>query len=82
MFCINFLLDFGYVLFNNKDCDIYGPLYDNLDLAEEECSHTSGCGGVWDGDCDNDRFSLCSIGTFEDTSSNRCVYDKRGNSHL
>ena len=76
---MSIFLDTEYVLLNNKYCDDYGSPYHDMDLAEEECSHDSSCGGVYDNKCDGDNFHLCVVATIKDTSSSDCVHNKTGN---
>ena len=76
------ILDVGYVFLSSTTCDGYGLSYSDLNSAEEECSHNSGCGGIWDHYCDNAGFFLCYSGTIIDNTNEYCVYEKTGNSYL
>ena len=77
------ILDVGYVLLGDcTTCHHYASYHADINSAEEECSHNSGCGGILDPWCTNDGFVLCSIGTITDDNNNWCVYEKTGNSYL
>ena len=79
MFYVNRFLDVRYLLLNEgQDCEYYAE-YNDLALAEEECSHDSMCFGVLDMDCYHDNYlALCFIGTIDIQAGDQCMYNKKG----
>ena len=72
----------GYTKVLQKHCanDDYNS-YDTLDQAISVCSSGSGCGGVYDGQCDGTGFALCPTGIIYGFSDDSCIYHK-GISHV
>ena len=71
-------LIFDYIKLEKKVCTKIKGYYANLRDAELVCSKDANCLAIYDSQCDEKSFSLCTKKAKFINSKSSCVYEKQG----